>query len=128
MSTAKRRCSLSILLLIALITGCTQMNQINLTDDQMPSIGHWSLVNVYENFEDVSDNYREIAILEIKTAVSKKKLLRDCQRRAADLGANGIVLEQLGKHSDFTMIVAGSVIFPLVDERWDGRVIVIQVI
>ena len=117
-----------VLLVPTLLLGCTRMNVISLSDQSLPQLQHWSQVAVYENIAEVSESYQEVAVLEITTAATKKKMIRDSQRRAADMGANGIVLEHLGKHTDFNLIFNGLVFVPVSDDRWDGRILVILVI
>jgi hypothetical protein len=55
------------------------------------------------------------------------RLVHDSQRQASELGGSGIVLERIGKHTETNLLFIGNVFIPVLDERWDGRVIVIRV-
>ena len=116
-----------LLLFPALVLGCTSMRVISLSDQRLPQLRHWTQVDVYEHIGEVPESYREIAVLEISSAVTKEKMLRDSQRRAAELGRSGIVLERVGKHEEMSLIFYGDGFIPVCDERWDGRVLVIRV-
>ncbi len=116
-----------LLLLLALLLGCTSMKVVRLSDQSLPQLRHWTEVDVYQDIGKVPSSYQEIAVLEISSAVTKEKMLRDSQRRAAELGGSGIVLERVGKHEEMTLIFYGDGFIPVCDERWDARVLVIRV-
>lgn len=116
-----------LLLLPALLLGCTSMRVVSLSDQPLPQLRHWTQVDVYQHIGEIPGPYREIAVLEITSAVSEKKMLHDSQRRAAEMGGSGIVLERVGTHDEMNMICVGYVFVPIIDERWDGRVLVIRV-
>lgn len=109
------------------MSGCTLMKVTSLGDQPPPREQHWTEVGVYQDIGDVPGTYQEIAVLEIRSALTKKKMLYDCQRRAARLGANGIVLQQVGRHDELVPIFTGSVYIPVVSEQWDGRILAIRV-
>ena len=103
------------------------MKVISLSDQSLPQLKDWTEIEVYEDITEVPGSYLEIAVLEITTAVSKTKMVRDSRRRASELGANGIVLERVGTHTDLNHVFIGSVFIPVADKRWDGRILVIRV-
>ena len=117
-----------LLLLPALLLGCTSMKVISLSDQPLQQLRHWTEVSVYEDIREVPEPYREIAVLEISSAVTKERMVLDCQRQAAELGGSGIVLEHLGKHTESNLLFFGDGFILVADERWDGRVLVIRVI
>ncbi len=121
------RIVLPVLLLPAMMAGCTLMKVTSLGEQPPPHEQHWTEVDVYQDIGDVPEAYQEIAVLEIRSALTKKKMLYDCRRRAARLGANGIVLQQVGRHDELVPIFTGSVYIPVVSEQWDGRILAIRV-
>jgi len=117
-----------LLLLPALTLGCTSMNVISLSDQSLQQLRHWTEVDVYEDIGAIAEPYEEIAVLEISSAVTEKRMVLDCQRRAAELGGSGIVLEHVGRHTEMNLLFIGDAFIQVADERWDGRVLVIRVL
>jgi hypothetical protein len=115
------------LLFPALLLGCTSMKVISLSDHTFPQMRHATDVDVYEHIGEVPEPHEKIAVLEVSSTVTKMRMVHDSQRRAAELGGSGIVLERIGKHTETNLLFIGNVFIPVLDERWDGRVIVIRV-
>lgn len=104
------------------------MTVISLNNQSFEQQRHWTQVDVYEDIQEVPKPYTEIAVLEISSAVTKERMVVDSQQRAAELGGSGILLEHAGTHTEMNMIFFGNGFVPVVDERWEGRVLVIRVI
>lgn len=116
----------SVLLLPALLLGCTRMKVVELCDQPRPPLPHGTRVQVYQDVGEVPGAFEEIAVLEITSAVTRKRMLSDIQRRAAGLGADGIVLEQAGKHEEPARVFTGDLFIPIAAEYWDGRALAIR--
>jgi hypothetical protein len=124
----KRLARLGALILVASFAwGCTSMNVTQRNDQAWPALPEWRDVEVYDDASEVGGAYEEVAVIEVTSAATRGRMLRDCQRRAAELGANAIVIERAGTHGQMQPIVAGSVTTFMWSDRWDGRIVAIHV-
>ena len=118
---------LLLFLLPTVLIGCTRMKIITLSEPVVPELLDWKQVQVYDDIEQVTGSFQEMAVIEVKSAPTWRKMIRDSRRKAAAMGANGIVVQRTGKHDETLPVFVAGVIIMTDSEYWDGRVLAIRV-
>lgn len=98
--STKLLCSV-ITLALLLLTGCvsTDVTKLSSTPDGLTPTSP-AEVSVYRDTSSVECSYSEVALIDTRggseLTVSNDKLVSEAKESAAELGANGIVLENFG--------------------------------
>ena len=108
-------------------SGCTTMSVTPLRQQPLPQVKAWETVVVYADSGEIDGPYEEVAVLNVPSAPTKEKLLHDCQCRAAALGADGILIEEIAKHKGSAWGEIGGVPVMLAHDAWHGRVLAVLV-
>ena len=98
----------SILLLILLI-GCVSAQVTMLQESQLTPISDPSKVQVFLSEADVKVPYDKIAIIHAKgesTWTNEKQMISAMRKKAAKIGANGIILQEIKEASDGAKVAA----------------------
>lgn len=85
---------LSLLVALVLLAGCVSTNVTPLDGGSYPPVDPAS-VRIYVDEADIEGAYTKLALIYAKgdyTFVSERKLLKKAQARAAELGANGLLV------------------------------------
>ena len=119
--------SLLALLAVLFLIGCTTMSVTPLAERPLPQVEDWETVAIYDDSTEITEPYQEVAVLAVSSAPTKEKMINDCQRRAAAIGANGILIERAAKHGQSAWCRTGSVPVMVPHPAWHGRVLAILV-
>jgi hypothetical protein len=125
MTRSCRRLPLIGLGAIVSFIGCTTVEVRPLRDPVIPRVEDWKTVAIYDDCAEISEPFEEVAVLEVSSAPTKEEMLRDCQRRAAAMGANGILVEKIAKHRESDWCEVGGVPVMIAHDAWHGRVLAI---
>lgn len=111
---------------LLLLVGCVQ-TQATLLDGMTYPLVHENDVTIYLNEDDIAGDWKPIAIIHAQGEAQwtrESQMLRKARERAGDLGANGLLIEDISEPSAAAQ-VAGEVLGTGTTRR--GRLIAIRV-
>ena len=116
-----------VLLVVLFLFGCTTMNVAPLQTSNRPAVEDWEKVAIYDERSEIGESFEEIAVLEVESAPTREEMIRSCQRKAASMGANGILVEEAARHGQAAWCRRGEVPVDVPHPTWHGRVVAVLV-
>lgn len=91
-----------------LLTGCIQTQATRLSPNQFPAVDP-EMVVIYVSEEDIPGEYEKVALIHAQgssTYTNEANMLNAAKRRAAAVGANGVVLGRVDEASNGAKVAA----------------------